>query len=75
MFADVGAFRNRLFAMTIQYQLLELLLCIINHDHASDWQYFNIASDNVLAPKRRQAITWANTDPSHRGIYAALGGY
>ena len=34
MFVDAGAFGNRLFAMTIQHQLLELLLCIINHDHA-----------------------------------------
>ena len=34
LFADDDAFGNRPFAMTIRYQLLELLLCIINHDSA-----------------------------------------
>ena len=30
--------------------------------------------DNGLAPNRRQAIIWANADPIHWRIYAALGG-
>ena len=29
---------------------------------------------NGLAPNRRQAIIWANADPIHWRIYAALGG-
>ena len=34
----------------------------------------SIGLDNVLAPKRRQAIIWTNTDPIDWRIYAALGG-
>ena len=34
----------------------------------------SIGSDNGLAPKRRQAITWTSDDPIHWRIYAALGG-
>ena len=29
--------------------------------------------DNDLAPNRRQAIIWTNTDPIHWRIYAAQG--
>ena len=35
---------------------------------------FQLGSDNGLAPTRRQAIIWTNTDPIHWRIYAALGG-
>ena len=34
----------------------------------------SVALGNVLAPKRRQAITWPNAAPIHWRIYAALGG-
>ena len=34
----------------------------------------SIGSGNDLAPNRQQAITWANADPVHRRIDAALGG-
>ena len=37
-------------------------------------QYSSIGSDNGLAPYRQQAIIWANTEPIHWRIYAALGG-
>ena len=33
----------------------------------------NIGFDNGLAPNRRQAINWTNTNPIHWRIYAALG--
>ena len=39
----------------------------------SNWQWPNIASDNGLAPKRRQAIIWNNADPIHRSMYMSLG--
>ena len=32
-----------------------------------------LVSDDGLAPNRRQAIIWTNTDPIHWCIYAALG--
>ena len=35
----------------------------------------SVGSGNGLAPTRRQAITWTNTEPFHWRIYAALGGY
>ena len=38
------------------------------------WQNASIGPDNGLAPNRRQAITWTNTDPVHWRLYAALGG-
>ena len=34
----------------------------------------SFASGNVLAPNRRQAITWSNADPVYPSIYAAPGG-
>ena len=40
----------------------------------SNWQYLSLRLDNGLAPNRRQAIIWTNTDPIHCHIYAALGG-
>ena len=33
----------------------------------------SVGSSNGLAPNRRQAIIWTNTDPVHWRIYAALG--
>ena len=33
----------------------------------------SVGLGNVLAPSRRQATTWANVDPVHWRIYAALG--
>ena len=39
-----------------------------------NWQYPSIGLDNGLAPNRWQAIIWANADPIHWRIYAALGG-
>ena len=38
-----------------------------------NWQKASIGSGNDLAPNRRQAITWTNTDPIHWCIYVALG--
>ena len=37
-------------------------------------QWVSIGSGNVLAPNRRQAITWTNAYPAHWRIYAALVG-
>ena len=39
----------------------------------SNWQSPSIASDNGLAPNRRQAIIWANAVLCCRRIYASLG--
>ena len=39
-----------------------------------NWHLPNIGLDSGLAPNRRQAIIWANADPTHGRIYAALGG-
>ena len=44
------------------------------YSQGSNWQYPSIASDNALAPPRRQAIIWTSVDSFHRRIYAALGG-
>ena len=38
-----------------------------------NWQQDSIVSVYVMAPERRQAITWTHADPVHRRIYAALG--
>ena len=40
----------------------------------SNSRYPSIGLDNGLAPNRRQSITWTNTDPVQRHIYASLGG-
>ena len=40
----------------------------------SNWQWPSIGLDNGLAPIRRQAIIWTNSDPIYWRIYAALGG-
>ena len=40
----------------------------------SDWQQSSIGLDNGLAPNRRQAINWIDSDPIHWRIFAALGG-
>ena len=43
--------------------------------YGSIWIYFSIGSDNGLAPIRRQAIIWTNTDPvDWRTIVALEGG-
>ena len=39
----------------------------------SNLQYVIIDSDNVLAPHRRQVITWSNDDPVLWRIYATAG--
>ena len=43
------------------------------HSLENDWQWVSIGSDNGLAPKRQQAIIWANDDLIHWCIYASLG--
>ena len=39
----------------------------------SNWQYSSIASDNGVAPNRRQAIIWSNSGMFCWCIYASLG--
>ena len=36
-----------------------------------NWQYVSFASDNGLAPKRRQAFIWTNDDLVHWRIYVS----
>ena len=44
------------------------------HSRGLNWQLPITASDNGLAPNRRQAIIWTNADPNNWRIYAVLGG-
>ena len=39
----------------------------------SNWQCVSIGSGNGLAPNRRHAITWSNTNPVYWRINATLG--
>ena len=41
--------------------------------YGSSYQYSSIASDNGLAPNRRQAIIWTKGDPVQWRIYASPG--
>ena len=55
---------NRKFCILIEIWLKFVPKCPIDNNPAY----------NGLAPSRRQAIIWANADPIHWCIYAALGG-
>ena len=60
----------------VQVHIRERKSCILIQ---FDWSLFprvqpSTGSDNVLAPKRRQAIIWTNAHLIHWRIYAVLGG-
>ena len=61
------------FSWMKSFVFMIILLKFVSRE-GSSWQYRSICSSNVLAPNRRQAITWTNADPVHQRIYAALGG-
>ena len=64
---------NEIFSCILVDEIFYVLIKI-SLKFVSNWQWPNIGLDIGLAPNRRQAITWTNTDPIHWRIYAALGG-
>ena len=65
-------FRGRYFHMHFREFWLKFSLNFCSY--VSNWQYPSMGLDNGLVPNKRQAIVWANADPIHWRIYAAIGG-
>ena len=47
-------------------------MIILYFDYSFTEVFFLMVLDNGLAPNRRQAIIWTNTDPIHCRIYRTL---